>query len=261
MTNIEPLSLIGEGVFSALPKGLASDLVKAFTEILTNYSQGRWEPAELNGGKLCEAAYCICKGLCEGSFPERAKKPARFPQACQDLEKFHPQASRSASILIPRMLVPLYEVRNNRGVGHAGGDVDPNHMDATCVLYMSKWVVAELVRHLNDLPVERATEVVDALVERETPLVWKVNGKRRVLDASMLKRDAALLLLHGCAGAVHESELVGWVEYSNPSMFRSKLLKVAHRDRLVEYDDGTGMVDLSPLGVKYVEDNLIGGVG
>ncbi|MBB3083292.1 hypothetical protein [Geodermatophilus sabuli] len=47
------------------------------------------------------------------------------------------------------MMIGLYDIRNNRGVGHAGADVDPNHMDATVVLYQSKWLVAELVRLLH----------------------------------------------------------------------------------------------------------------
>ena len=43
------------------------------------------------------------------------------------------------------MIVALYEIRNDRGVGHTGGDVDPNHMDASMVLAGAKWLVAELV--------------------------------------------------------------------------------------------------------------------
>ena len=35
---------------------------------------------------------------------------------------------------------------NNRNVGHVGGDVDPNHMDATGVLAQCNWVMGELVR-------------------------------------------------------------------------------------------------------------------
>lgn len=88
--------------------------------------------------------------------------------ACRNLEK--EQGPRSARIQIPRMVIALYEIRNNRGVGHAGGDVDPNHMDATAVVYMSKWVVAELVRLLHGLTTDEATELVDALVEREVAL-------------------------------------------------------------------------------------------
>lgn len=61
---------------------------------------------------------------------------------------------------------PAVEIRNNRGVGHAGGDVDPNDRDATAVPYMSKWLVAELVRVLHTLTSAEATEIVEVLIER-----------------------------------------------------------------------------------------------
>jgi hypothetical protein len=44
------------------------------------------------------------------------------------------------------MLPALYEVRNNRNVGHTGGDVDPNHMDSVAVLSKCNWIMGELVR-------------------------------------------------------------------------------------------------------------------
>ena len=44
-------------------------------------------------------------------------------------------------------------------------------MDATAVLYMSKWLMAELVRILHGLTTDEATDIVEALVEREIALV------------------------------------------------------------------------------------------
>ena len=66
------------------------------------------------------------------------------------------------------MLFALYEIRNSRGVGHVGGDVDANHMDAEFVLSAAKWVVAELVRLFHSTDVNIATEVVDALVDKDS---------------------------------------------------------------------------------------------
>lgn len=251
-TNLVPIQAL-----ASLPAGLAKDLLDAFTEVVTNFAQGRWEPAELNGGKLCEAAYSICEGLCSNSMPKRAKKPRNLPQACDDLVKNFPNAHRSPRILIPKMLIPLYEVRNNRGVGHAGGEVDPNHMDAVCVLQMAKWVVAELIRYLNQLPVAEASDLVDSLVERETPLVWKVGDQRRVLDTSLSMKDKALVLLHGCAGPVAEADLCNWAEHKTAANFRRDVIRKAHATKLVEYDTQAKTVLISPLGITYVEDEIL----
>lgn len=248
--------LLPQQAFAHLPAQLRADLLDAFEKIIRNFAEGRWEPAELNGGKLCEAAYSICKGVADGSLPARAQKPKNMIGACKVLEQAT-QAPRSIRIQIPRMIVALYEVRNNRNVGHVGGDVDPNHMDAICVLQMSKWIVAELVRVLHQLPVDDAAELVDALVEREVPLVWKVGDKKRVLDPEMSMKDKTLLLLHGSAGAVAVADLISWTEHSNPTVYRRDVLRRAHKATLIEYDADAKTAVISPVGVAYVEANLL----
>lgn len=164
--------------------------------------------------------------------------------------------SRSVRILIPRMLVPLYEIRNNRNVGHVGGDVDPSHMDALCVVSMAKWILAELVRLFHAVDTGAATIVVESLIEREVPVIWEADGQRRVLQPGLSTRDKVLLLLYATPEAVKDADLMSWIEYGHVSRFRSNILGQAHSDRLVEYNAKTRFVRLSPLGMKYVEENL-----
>src|SRR5690348_5088511 len=123
--------IVPKPTLGGLPSGLREELLGEFAKIVGNYAEGRWEPTELDGGRFAEAAYSVCEGLASGSMPLHAHKPKDMVGACRALEKAK-NAPRSVRILIPRMLMALYEVRNNRGVGHVGGDVDSNHMDATC---------------------------------------------------------------------------------------------------------------------------------
>src|SRR5437016_7783434 len=160
--------------FAGLPTGLRKDLLGAFDEILRNFRERRWEPSELNGGKLCEIVYSIIKGYTAGTFPARSSKPRNMVDACQALEREPATFSRSVRVQIPRMLMALYEVRNNRGVGHVGGDVDPNHMDARAVMEIAKWIVADLVRVFHELSTTEASAVVEGLVEKTIPVVWEV---------------------------------------------------------------------------------------
>jgi hypothetical protein len=173
-------------------------------------------------------------------------------QACRQIEQTS-GISRSLKIQIPRVLVALYEIRNNRNVGHVGGEVDPNHMDAVCVLQMSKWLLAELVRIFHTCSVQEATAIVDALVEREVPLVWRVGERTRVLDANMSMKEKMLVLLHASAEPMQEQDLVASIEHSNPSVFRRDVLRAAHERRLVEYDEGKRLVTISPLGIEAAE--------
>lgn len=244
-----------EALFGALPATLRDELLAAFNQIAKNYRERRWEPSELNGGKLCEVAYSIARGFADGSYPRRATKPKNMVAACQALESAT-GVPRSIRIQIPRIIVALYEIRNNRNVGHVGGDVDPNHMDALCVLQMAKWIVAEFVRVLHDVGVDEAAEAVEALVERETPIIWEVNGTRRVLDTSLSMRDKSLVLLHASDGTVAESDLVSWVEHTNPSVYQRDVLRKAHKARLLEYDQDAQTVTISPLGIETVEAEI-----
>ncbi len=256
MTGPKTTLLVPQQAFAPLPAGLRDDLLRAFEEIVRNFAEGRWEPSELNGGKLAEAAYTVCEGLVTRAMPQSASKPRNMVDACKRLEG-PPPPPRSIRIQIPRMLVALYEVRNNRNVGHVGGDVDPSHMDALCVLQMSKWVMAELIRVLHQLPVDDAEELVDALVEREIPLVWKVGSKKRVLDPKMRHRDKTLLLLHATTGPVQEAELRDWVEAKNSTDYRRDILMPLHKEKLIEYDRAARLVMISPTGVASVEERLI----
>jgi hypothetical protein len=249
-------------LIAALPPGLRNPLIESYREIGANYLENRWEPSELNGGKFCEVVYSILNGVLSGRMPAGPSKPRQMLQACQQLEQVPPDSNRigdrSLRILIPRILPALYEIRNNRGVGHVGGDVNPNFLDATAVYSMASWVLAELVRIFHNVTTQKAQAVVDALIERKNPLIWEVqDGTRRVLDAAMGKADQVLVLLHGTAGWLAIDDLVRWVEYSNKNMFKTRIVARLHKARMVEHDEKQQRVRISPLGVKDVESRII----
>jgi hypothetical protein len=242
---------------ATVPAALRNPLFAAFNEIATNFAAHKWEPSELNGGKLCETAYTILRSHVDGKWAPKPSKPKDLKQSCLDLELI-PKAAfpQSVRVTTPRLLMALYEIRNNRGVGHVGGDVDANHMDATLVLSGAKWVMAELVRIFHNVTTAEATEVVDALVERAVPTVWTIGDRRRVLVPGMSMKDQTLLLLYGPAGWVSEADLVAAVEHSNPSVYRRDVLTPAHKVRFIEYDATGRRAHISPLGIDYVEKKL-----
>jgi hypothetical protein len=246
------MSLSAADALTVLPPGLRSDLLDALNEVVDNFRTGKWEPSELNGGKLCEAAFTVVKGHIDGSYPTRSSKPRNMVDACKALESAS-GASRSMRIQIPRMIVALYEIRNQRGVGHAGGDVNPNEMDATVVLYMSKWIVAELVRSLHTLTTAEAEEVVEALIEREVPSVWIHEDKRRVLRTGLTWKAKTLLLLLSEIGDVQEASLLDWLEHPNRTTYRRDVLRPGHAQRLWEFDESARTVRLLPPGVAQAE--------
>jgi prophage antirepressor-like protein len=134
--------------------------------------------------------------------------------------------------------------------------LDPSWAEA--VQAMASWVMAEVVRIFHAVSTKEAQETVDALVERKTPFVWELDGGvKRVLDPSMNAKNQVLTLLYQSTGWLSATDLCGWVEYSNASVFRSKVLTPLHKKRLIGFDTGRGRARIPPRGAKEVEENLL----
>ena len=248
-------------LFAGLPTPLRQQLLDCHAEIIRNYVERRWEPAELNGGKLCEVVYTILDGATSGTFAASASKPPNMVEACRQLENRTPSAARagdrSLRILIPRMLPFLYEIRNNRGVGHVGGDVNPNHEDAEAVVSLANWVMAELIRIFHGVSLAEAQATVDSLVEKRHPLVWEIEGTKRVLDPKMKTANQTLVLLYSQPGWVDEDTLFDWVEYTTRNQYKTRILEPLHSDRKVEYEPQNKRARITPRGILYAEKNLL----
>lgn len=241
---------------AALPTGLREPLLREYRSIVQHFMERCWSPAELSGGHFCEIVYTILDGHAKGKYAAKPSKPRNFVGACRNLES-NTAVPRSFQILIPRMLPALYEIRNNRGVGHAGGDVDPNHMDAMAVLSMCNWIMGELVRALHGLTTEQAQTLVDQLAERRVPLVWRSAGMRRVLDPSLPLKDQLLLLIASAAGPVNTDDLLSWSGYGKRPYFL-RLLRRLRDDRLLELSADEATVEILPPGSAYVAELVAG---
>ena len=74
-------STINISLLATIPETLRNELLAAYSEIIVNYRERRWEPSELNGGKLCEAVYSILRGYIDNSYPSRSMKPTNMLDA------------------------------------------------------------------------------------------------------------------------------------------------------------------------------------
>jgi hypothetical protein len=237
-----------QAALTAIPDGLRTPLLAEFGSIVQNFSEHRWSPSELSGGKFCEIVFTILDGFAKHSYASAPSKPRFFDQACRSLEN-QAHVPRSFQILIPRLLPALYEVRNNRGVGHAGGDVDPNHMDAAFVINSCSWIMGELVRVFHGVSTEEAQKLVNGLAERRVPLLWIGDDMRRILDPKISLRDQVLLLLSTAPGKVQSEDLLKWTDYKNSGYFK-KLLRDLHKQRMIELSGDESTMLLLPPGDK-----------
>lgn len=235
-----------------LPPTLRNELISEFSHIQASYYGRKWSPTELSGGRFCEIVYSVIHGKVSGAYPAKASKPQNFLAACQALER-ETVLPRSFRILIPRLLPALYEVRNNRGVGHVGGDVDPNFMDSSLVLSSANWVVSELVRVLHGVSLNEAQEIVSQLSSHKSPAVWVSSSTRRVLVRDLKLNEKVLLLIGSNEEPTQLDDLVSWVESSKS--YVKKLVNSMHSSRLVEFTN-TGLIQILPPGIKKLEEIL-----
>lgn len=238
----------------ALPDLLRDALLDEYRQIVQNFLERRWSPSELSGGRISEIVYCIVLGYGQNKYPAALEKPANMVDACKKLENVT-TVPRSFQILIPRLLPALYEIRNNRGVGHIGGDVNPNHMDASAVLAVVNWIMSELVRVFHSSTTDEAQQLVDALSEYRTPLIWQSGDRKLVLDTTLSLKEQVLALLASSPGEVTVDAVFAWTEYGNRGYF-NRLISDLHKKRLAVKSKDETRIQILPAGSSVVKDLL-----
>jgi len=210
-------------------------------------------------GRFSEVMIRILQTELTGSYTPLGSPLRPFDQEIAALGQLpKPAGPDSLRVIIPRALAFLYTLRNKRGIGHEGGDVDANEIDAAACVRTADWCLSELIRVVHEVSLEEAQALLDAIAERELPHVWAIAGVKRVLDPGLTAREQVLVLLYSDPEvAVPIEDLFAWVEYGRQDHFRSSVLTPLHRARLVEFDKETNTVLLSPLGAAETESAVL----
>jgi hypothetical protein len=239
-------------LLKTIPESHRLPLIKEYNTIVHNYFEKKWLPSELSGGRFSEIVFCILDGIGTGKFGQNPTKPRNMEKDCKTLES-NMNLCRSFRILIPRVLPVLYEIRNNRNVGHIGGDIDSNEMDSFTVLTLSSWIIAEMVRVFNGVSSDEAKKLVESITERKIPIIWSDDTVKRVLSDKLTLQDQVLVLLASNNSEAIFDELVSWCEVKNVTYFK-KILKRLHTTRFIEYKEKEGRIILLPPGNNYVTE-------
>jgi hypothetical protein len=249
-----------DAALSALPTTLRRRLVDSYANLKAAWSAHEYDTCGLRAGKFCEVMLRCLQEVLTGEHLPFGTKIANFGEACRAIEKTPKSAGpEGLRLIIPRALDFVYTLRNKRDVGHVGGDVDANAIDAATAVRCVDWCIAELLRSVHTLSLEEAQAILDSITEREMPTVWAVAGKKRVLDTAMSRTDQTLVLLYSDHEvAVLAEDLAAWVEAPRLSDYRKDVLRPLHRRRLIEFDLESDSAVLSPSGISRAEEILHG---
>ena len=248
-----------DAAISSIPKKFRTKIITLYLDIKRNSAEARHEAAGLDAGKFCEAVLRHIQNAVTGSSTPFNRRIGNFADECRKLITSPAgTTTESERVILPRALVFLYTMRNKRGIGHIGGDVDANAIDDAVMTRTADWILCELVRIHHGMSLEEAQDLVDSISVRQLPTIWEVSGKKRVLKNGLSTPDQVLLILYSSKEtAVLVEDLCDWIEYSNRSVFKSRILKTLHKKRMIEYDKETDAVHLSPTGARRVEDGIL----
>jgi len=169
-------------------------LLSHYEEAVKKYRASDWEGSMLKGGKFLEAALKACATHCGLSLPP--VRQFKVSKAVQDLGNTSGYDD-SVRLLIPRACTFAYDIVSNRGTRHDPDKVNPNKMDASVVMPIISWILAEMIRFASGIATPNETlDQVENLTEKKYPHIENIDGRLYVNKPGLNARELGLLLLH-----------------------------------------------------------------
>src|SRR6266536_1222218 len=144
-------------------------LVSHFQRGVADYHQGKWENTLSKHAKFLEAVLKTL--LAEANLPPQTGRQFKVDNAINSLSGVAVgTVDDSIRLTIPRACRFVYDITSNRGGRHDPDLIDANEMDATGVLNLCAWILAEMARYSQKLgdPAD-AKAAVDGLMKRRYP--------------------------------------------------------------------------------------------
>jgi hypothetical protein len=253
--NNSPLDPYLQGI----PSQFRNRITKEYHNIKIRFKKGEFDSAGLSCGKFCEECLRFLQDQLTSQSIGFKEEIKNFQSELIKLEKLPGSAGNdSIRVIITRALSFLYTLRNKRNIGHSGGDVEANVIDASTINKISDWIMCELIRIYHNIPIEDAQQIIDFISLREIPDVWEINGRKRVLKEGLSTKQKVLLLLYSEENqAIFFEDLANWIEYKNKSDFKTKVISPLHKASLLDYNQILTIVTISPKGCKEVEEKIL----
>ncbi|MEJ3747895.1 hypothetical protein WEI85_31965 [Actinomycetes bacterium KLBMP 9797] len=238
---------------------LIGELLDAYQEAKTEFYQGGHRLQAVEGGRFCEAAFRLLEEETTGKFTPFGGK-LDTDGLIKNLAAIPKASGHSPSIRlhIPRSLRVVYDIRNNRDAAHLADGIDPNLQDATLIVSVLDWVLAEFLRlwHTPTVSADEAHRIVEDLVTRRAPVIEDFGGYLKVLNPKLSQGEHLLALLYHCGtkGATRE-QLREWV---TPAMRKNMARIYTRLERDLNYIHcGSDKVKITKRGIAYIDESGI----
>ena len=239
---------------SKLDPKLVHELLEAHSEAKRNFYLGGLRLSAVEGGRFCEAAFRLLEYITKSKkFTPLGKTLGNTDKLILELSnldggKFHD----SIRLNIPRSLRLVYDIRNKRDAAHLADGIDPNLQDATLIVGVIDWVLAEFIRLEHNVSADEASKMVDGIVTRVAPIVQDFAGYLKVLNPKLQAGDHCMVLLYqrGEIGGRFE-ELEQWVRPKMRGNLKRTLNALVDTQDYVHFDGNRYLI--TRRGEQYVE--------
>jgi hypothetical protein len=235
----------------------ASAIVESYVEMEQRFFAGDWQPAELDGGRLCEAISRALYQL-DCGYVMHTELPGRL---CDWLEDFNNNRTHNLTDADRRHFCKairlVYKLRSDRGAVHISPDYTANEMDSVMMLHVGKWMFAEFLRLAWNKDRKIIAETIADIIQLEHPVIHEVDGTPLVLDHNVSAPEEILVLLsHADGHKLQKGELTRQAKNNTDGSLGTAM------SRLMKTNDvrvtGTpGELAITPKGQKRVIEKII----
>ncbi len=243
---------------TAVDASFAQAAVESYVEMQQRFLAGDWKPAELDGGRLCEALSRALYQLDSGVVTH-----SDLPGAlCDLLEDFknkwtHKLAEGDRRHLCKAIRL-VYKFRSDRGPVHISAVYTANYMDSMLVLHVGKWMLAEFLRLAWTADKQVIADTIAQIVQFQHTLIHELDGKPFVLASGISAADEILLLLnHAVGNRLSRAAIRERAPLQKAPTLNAAITKLIADRQIRQADNGD--VALTPLGQQRVMKEVIPG--
>lgn len=242
---------------TVLDAALARAAVESYVEMEQRFLAADWGPAELDGGRLCEAV-SRCLLQYDTGIIDHTRLPGRIEPILTDTTGSHPhRLALKDRQHVMKVIGTVYKLRNDRGVAHISPTYSANAMDAMLVLHGGKWIFAELLRLTWNADRTVVIEIIEQLVQLEHSIIHELEGKPLVQVPGVSAPDEVLILLnHASNHRLSRAELRDYARMQKPATVAVAISRLI-REKDIRPLDGGNEVALTPKGQKRVRETVM----
>ena len=232
---------------------LAKAVVESYVGLEQRFLAGDWGPAELNGGRLCEAvSRCLLQldtgRISHSKLPGEIRDKTLLDESIAHILK--PKQRRH----IAKVIEVVYKFRSDRGAVHISPDYTANYMDSMFILHSGKWIFAEFLNLAWNQDRHAVALLIEQIVQLEHSLIHELDGKPLVLAKGIPAPDEILLLLnHASSNRLSRSDIKLYAN-QKPVNVNSALNRMIKAKEV--RPDGADII-LTPVGQKRVREDVL----